>query len=139
MNASVGGASESNYIDYKQKQVSTPSKTIEIPQAPTRRKPRNQDSDDDEAVVRQTKPPSPPPVPAAPVAAKTRYTMGEDYEEFEPDVNTPNNTPDQSSTKAPEKPAERKPFGSSNLPTFDELIQQELKEKTTDENWNDDD
>jgi Bardet-Biedl syndrome 9 protein len=94
----------------------------------------------------QVSKPTPPPPPTA---AKNRFTMGEDYEdEIESEANLLNNTKnnnnntEQSRNSAGEGPPtvmDRKPFGiQKKLPTFDELMQQELNSKT-DDNWNDDD
>jgi hypothetical protein len=80
--------------------------------------------------------------------------MGEDYEEDIPvstrqTNNTPSNTPDayrnqqvmqrqqqQIPQQTQQQPQSK--FGQHKLPTFDELMQQELKGKNNDD-WNDDD
>ena len=60
-----------------------------------------------------------PPVKKAPVAAKSKFTMGEDYEE---ETTTKKNQNQE--TPAPVT----QPFGSNKLPTFEEIMaQEELK------------
>jgi len=72
-----------------------------------------------------------PPVKKAPVAAKSKFTMGEDYDD-EPAVTT---TVQKKETNNEPK----RTFGSNKLPTFEELMaSEELKNKTLD-NFNDSD
>ena len=104
----------------------------------SRGSPPKTELDDDEPPVQVMQ--QRPTTPAAPTAPKSRYTMGEDYDDDEPLTrNTPTNTPDTSISSSNSKHANRPAqFDKTNLPTFDELMQQEMQAKTAD-NWNDDD
>lgn len=62
-----------------------------------------------------------PPVKKAPVAAKSKFTMGEDYED----------EPVAATQKKETNIEPKKAFASNKLPTFEELMaSEELKNKT---------
>ena len=69
-------------------------------------------------------PPPSPPVKRAPVAAKNKFTMGEDYDDNAP--------PPTSQKKDSQRESQtKKTFGENKLPTFEELMaSEELKNKT---------